>query len=212
MLSRPTPTLRPQTGAPEGRFPAMGVWTEHDRSGVDATVDNWKESCLLGDGSLLWPGEDIWTQPNIDELHERFHGNPLYGAEGSFDEKLRRQRDGADAGVRRLAAETLVIYYLFVTDLVTGPAKRQAIRSIPEPGGLELPETQPAYDALDQGVGNPGPGWLFNRPAEYGFLLDAVQQFKRVELEQRRALLGDPWAFEDWIDSLDGAPGRQVRH
>jgi 5-methylcytosine-specific restriction enzyme B len=190
----------------------MGVWTEHDRSGIDATIEKWRESCLLDDDSLLWPGEPVWTQPHVDALHDRFHRNPLYGVEGTFDEKLRRQLDGAEDGVRRLAAETLVIYYLFVTDLVTGSGKRQAIRSILEPGGLELPKTEPVYEALDHGIGNPGPGWLFNRPAEYGFLLDVIQQFKGLELDRRRELLADPWGFEAWIDGLDGAPGRQVRH
>ena len=60
----------------------MARYSEHDRDNIDATVQRWKERCLLGDGSLVFDDRpDIWTLEHADELYGRFNANPLLGEE-----------------------------------------------------------------------------------------------------------------------------------
>jgi len=160
---------------------------------------------------MLWPDDHLWTTNNVSDLRERFHGRPMRGQPGSFEEKLNLQLDDATPDVRRLASETLVIYNLFVGWIMGPEAKRSMVAS-PLPQGTALPDLDPVGGALNEGIGSPGPGWLFNRGSEFGFLLDLLAGFKGLERERQEPLLADPWAFEAWIDELPGATTKQMRH
>lgn len=189
----------------------MGVYTDGARERIDETIELWKERCLLGDGSLLWPEDHLWTADHVRDLRDRFRAQPMYGQPGSFEDKLNRQLDEAPADVRRLASETLVIYNLFVGWILLSDTKREMAASV-LPDGVALPETEPVHSGLGEGIGSPGPGWLFNRGAEFGLLVDVLAGSKTLERDRQEELLAEPWDFEAWIDDFPGATTKQMRH
>ncbi len=197
----------------------MGTFTstgERRRELVDEAVAEWKESCLLADGSLLFPGEQVWTLDAVEELYRRYNENPLLGA-GTFEEKLQEQLKGADTQVIRFAAEAMLVYWLFSAWQVHPDTKREQIAKILSWGsdgddvGDRLND-QLAWRALDGGIGNPGGGYLFNRWRELEFIVDWVRDWKRLDDAKRRELLNDPTGFREWLDQRETAEGRQFRH
>src|SRR4051812_34792177 len=135
-------------------------YTEHDRDHIDATVDLWKERCLLAARSLVYDDRDaVWSRDNIDDLYERFNANPFEGAEGggTFFSKWERQLDGSSESVRLLAAELLLIHFLFASS-VTFKGKLAAVEACLTPTDLELPRDSVAVRALTQKIGHPGIG------------------------------------------------------
>ncbi len=130
----------------------MGLYTDGGRENIDKTIEAWKSRCLLSDGSLLWSGKHLWTKENVDDLRDRFHGNPMYGEPGSFEEKLNKQLAEASSDVRRLATEMLVIYVLFVGWNYKTDSKRALVASV-LPEGESIPDTEPIYEPPDASVG-----------------------------------------------------------
>jgi 5-methylcytosine-specific restriction enzyme B len=129
----------------------------------------------------------------------------------SFEDKLNKQLAEASDDLRRLASEMLVLFVIFVGWNFRTESKLNLVAA-PLPEGVSLPETEPVHSALAERIGSAGPGWLFNRASEFGFLLDAMAAFKAVEPPERKELLDDPWQFEEWIDQLPGGPTKQMRH
>lgn len=189
----------------------MGVFTDGEREKIDETVAQWRTGCLLDGGSLLWPDEQLWSAQRMHDLRQRFRGQPLDDEPGSFEEKLNRQLADADVAGHRLCAEVLLVYNLFVGWGMNTTRKRELVASI-LPGDDQLPHTDPAWAALDEKIGNPGAGWLYNRGSEFGFLLEALDEFLALDRDRRAGLLDAAWDFEAWLDALPGATTKQMRH
>ena len=197
----------------------MGTFTstgEQRRELVDKAVAAWKESCLLADGSLLFPDAEVWTLEAVEEMYRRYNEKPLLGA-GTFEEKLQEQLKGADTSVIRFAAEAMLVYWLFSAWQVHPNTKREQIVKILSWGsdGEDVGDRvkdRVAWRALDGGIGNPGGGYLFNRWRELDFIVDWVRDWKRLDDEKRRRLIDDPVGFRKWLDQRATAEGRQFRH
>jgi 5-methylcytosine-specific restriction protein B len=89
----------------------MARTSEQDTSRIYQLVERWRDECLVEDGSLLFPGEHLWTAEVIGELYRRYNEN-LLDAKGDtrlFEEKFREQLGSDRQDVTRLAAEVLVI-------------------------------------------------------------------------------------------------------
>src|SRR5215211_5114368 len=82
------------------------------REEVYAVAERFVEEALKSDGSLFTPGTAIWSAENIEDLYERFVGNPDESSD-RFEDKFRRQLEGAPLETRQLAAELLYIHLLF---------------------------------------------------------------------------------------------------
>ena len=50
----------------------------------------WRQTCLIEEKSLLWDGEDIWTEQNLKDFKKYFTDNPDESQRG-FEEKLQQQ-------------------------------------------------------------------------------------------------------------------------
>ena len=107
----------------------MARFTEKDRRLIDETVERWKAHCLLADDSLTFedrPG--TWSLDAINELYRLINENQLEGkvAGGSFVTKWDEQLKGASDAIRLLAAEVLLVHFLFATS-VKKPGKLTVI-------------------------------------------------------------------------------------
>jgi 5-methylcytosine-specific restriction enzyme B len=185
-----------------------------DRARLDALVDIWKERCLLESGSLLFDDRTIWTVSNLEDFRQRFLGNPLLGTGENFEQKLAKQLETASEDVRWLVCELLAIYFLFIVGAVGGPAKRATLETVIEPLGEERPPYWPRLaEAMDEGIGNPGPGYNIRRDLQIGYLLDFCLRFKAIGDAEGRRLLDDPWALRDFADDArEGIAVREMRH
>jgi 5-methylcytosine-specific restriction protein B len=171
------------------------------RESIDRVVELWRERCLLDDGSLLFEDRAVWSLVHLQEFRERFLTGAIYGTGETFEEKLEKQLADASADVRLLAAELLVVHFLFAYVAIGTEAKIAIVRDAAgsawegEAPGWELVEA-----ALGEGIGNPGSGYNIRRDIQVSYLLDFTIRWKALNAEEQRAKLEDPWALRDFAD------------
>lgn len=187
----------------------------HSRAEIDKTIVEWKQRCLLESGSLVFDDRAIWTIPNLQDFQDRLIVNPVHGADQNFGEKLAGQLETASDDVRWLAAELLIVYFLFARGAVNGPSKRASLDAVVAPLGPDFPARWTELrTTMSEGIANPGPGYNITRNQQVGYLIDFCLRFKAVpEADQRTALLEDPWKMRDFADATsDGVTVREMRH
>ena len=191
----------------------MAILEPHKRQQIQAAVDRWRERCLIGDGSLLYDSEELWTPEQLTRLHHNIVEKPLLDPKQSFIQKLEVQLEN-DRALVLLAAETVAVHYLFVwRGAVTSKTKRDRVNEILAWAGETIPEDSTGWLALgDEGIGHPGQYFLLRPDAQIGFILDFARRLKEQSLEERREILEDPWRLRDFADvsTEDGVPG--MRH
>ena len=195
----------------------MSRWTgppgpEHDP--VDSAIAAaaiWRDRCFLSDGSLFGD-KALWTIDNIEELERRV----VDSAGANFFEKLQEQLEPAGPQVVRLAAEALWFLFLFPhRNHMKQKKKRDDVLMVWKLSGAELPESGCLSDPALGGVGNAGQSYNARRADELGFLFRTVVQWKSLPDDRRAGLLSaerEPWGFMEWIDEIEGAEGRTMRH
>ncbi|MCH8570252.1 AAA family ATPase [Nesterenkonia sp. AY15] len=189
-----------------------------DRTGIDAVADRWKRHSLLNDASFLRPEEfpSCWSLENIEELYRLFVENPILGAEGggTFASKWDTQLEGASVGVRLLAAECLIVYYIF-TETVGFKRKLQMVNDTIQQQDLRIDPEQGDQDVLhafQNSLANPGSRYNTGQDIQLTYLIDFGLRFKSESDPKRRELLDDnPWEFATFADSTD-KPLDAMRH
>ncbi|MGV1048180.1 MAG: AAA family ATPase [Solirubrobacterales bacterium] len=185
------------------------------RENIDQLVELWKERCLLGDGSLLFDGRAVWSLANLQDFRDRFTGSAaIYGTGENFEEKLEKQLADASDDVRLLAAELLVVHFLFAYVAIGTEAKIAIVR---EAAGSAWEDKAPGWElveaALGEGIGNPGSGYNIRRDIQVSYLLDFAIRWKALSAEDQLAKLADPWALRDFADDAgEDVPVREMRH
>ena len=191
----------------------MARYAEGPRDQIDEAVEIWKTDCLLDDESLVLEEHGgTWSAGSVGELYHRFNENQLVGSQagGNFLSKWEQQLDGASDDVRLLAAEMLLVHFLFASS-VTKQGKLSVINSSLEGTDIELDKDAFAVKALGQSIGHPGIGFNTRRDVQIAYLIDFVRRLKALPVEEREALLDDAWALRDFADDTD-EPVREMRH
>lgn len=191
----------------------MARFSDSKTASIYRLVERWRDECLIGDGSLIFEGERLWTAEVIGELYRRYNEHPLdiEGDTRQFDEKFREQLGSDRQDVTRLGAEVLVIYFLFAETAVNGPRKRELIAEVLSWGGDTFDETSEVARVLDAGIGNPGQGYNNLRWRHVAYFVAFARRFKELDGERKRLLLRDPWEFKAWL--VEGDESEQMgRH
>lgn len=183
-----------------------------DASKVYGLVDDWPAACLVGDSSLF-TAREVWALDVVDELYERFVGNPDLSSERRFLEKLEDQLQQAGDDVVLLAAECLALYYLPVSTKAVG-ANRKAEVVETVLGWLKEPVALPATwaQAFEQGLWHPGTHYLTRPDVQFTFLLEFLRAFKQSSQEVRERLADDPWEFKQFAFNVELHSGYTMRH
>lgn len=193
----------------------VGRYTEgNKRDLIDATVALWKANCLLGTGSLTQAAiVNAWTLENVQDLYNRFTGKPLAGKEGGgqFATKWAIQLDQASPEVRLVAAEMLLIHFLFPGS-VSQRRKVAIVRTAIDDTAFALDPTSEPYRALAQEIGNPGPGFNLRRDLQIGLLIGVTLRLKKLTDEERQATLDDPWKFDEFVRDSPREQQREMMH
>lgn len=185
------------------------------RENIDQLVELWKERCLLGDGSLLFDGRAVWSLSHLQDFRGRFTGSAaIYGTGENFEEKLEKQLADASEDVRLLAAELLVVHFLFAYVAIGTEAKIAIVR---EAAGSAWEDEAPGWElveaALGEGIGNPGSGYNIRRDIQVSYLLDFAIRWKALGLEEQQAKLKEPWALREFADDAgEDVKVREMRH
>jgi 5-methylcytosine-specific restriction protein B len=188
----------------------MARHTEHDTSRIYPVAEAFRANCLLRDGSLLSEGSSVWRPDVLDQIHKAFVATPDEG-DRSFIVKFKDQVGKAGPEVVRLAAEILCVYFLFPSN-VGGARKRQVVNEVLGWAGDSLPESHLVSSAFSNGIGSGGQGYNTRRPFEIAFLIDLVIAWKKLPTDRQAAVAADPWLCQEFVDSIDEAESKQLRH
>ena len=160
-------------------------------------AQKWVDCALRNDDSLFTPGVPIWSSRWLGELHERFLDRPDVGA-GTFYVKLRDQLANSPPEVYQLMGEVLYAHYLTFGNVGDKQERIQRVLGW-SPTPVRLPIELIA--GLRPGFISPGPA-LVHIPFQVGCVIEFVEQWKRLEPNERDRTLGDPWSFKQFLMSL----------
>ena len=170
--------------------------TEEKDDKTYVAASRWVDCALRTDGSLFTPGKAIWTRGLLAELHSRFLDQPDKG-EGDFFEKLEGELSGSTAEIYQLMGEVMYVYFLI---LARAGNKQERIERVLgwSPTQVEIPGD--LIDGLqsqfiDLGVGRT------RMPSQVGTLIESIEQWKELELDERERKLNDPWEFKEFLFS-----------
>lgn len=188
----------------------MARYSEHDPTNIYNTAQNFRDNCLLRDGSLVFDGAALWQTDLLERIHEAFVTTPDEG-DRSFIDKFRDQVKPAGQEVVRLAGELLCVYFLFPSS-VGGIKKRQVVNEVFGWVGDSLPDTSLVSKAFEHGIGSGGQGYNTRRPLEIAFLIEFAIAWKKLTPDQQQETAADPWRFQELVESIDDAESKQLRH
>jgi TIR domain len=155
---------------------------------------------LRTDGSVFTPGAAIWTLERAEDLYRRFVQQPDTSS-ASFEQKLRRQLQGAPPATFQAMGELLFLHLLIASD-IGGASKRSTIQAVlswsPEP--VTIPADLAAV--LDNGLAKTGVAFKTYRPFQLWYLVEFLRAWKRLDTAARSRLLEDPWAFKEFAFSV----------
>lgn len=165
------------------------------REEVYEVAERFVGEALKSDGSLFTSGSVVWSAENVEDLYQRFVGNPDESSD-SFEDKFRRQLEGSPLETRQLAAELLYVYLLFPSN-ISGQKKKQIVRGILDGTNVEVPNH--LQQLLEQGIASFGPS-LANRPWHLTMLLEFLREWKTMPANED--VLLDPWKFKELAFSV----------
>jgi 5-methylcytosine-specific restriction protein B len=186
----------------------VGTFAREASVAVEAVGRRLIEAGLGGDGSLLTPGEAVWTLPHLDELERDYVDKPDMGGDGFFD-KLKRQLAGASPAVVQLYAELLILNVLPIIN-VGGPLKVKQVQSVLDMSSQ--PVTLPADVAealLGGGVFHGGQAFTSYRWAQIAYLIQFARHFKSLPEQRRIDALADPLIFREEVTAVPTGQGAQ---
>jgi MoxR-like ATPase len=166
-----------------------------------AAARRFVDAALRADDSMFTPGRPIWTLANVEDLYRRF-AEELDTSNDSFENKFRRELQGAPPEIYQLAGELIYVHLLIAAGTIGYEAKRGLITRVlnwsPTPVAIPADFDQ----ALRHGLARVGTAFLTYRPFQLGFLLNFVRHWKRLPVAERDEALSDPWAFKSILFAL----------
>jgi 5-methylcytosine-specific restriction protein B len=188
----------------------MARYSEHDTDGIYRLANAWRDKCLLGNGSLLWEGQQVWTKEALEAFKKCFTDN-ADESDDSFETKYQRQLADQDETVVKLAAELVLVYFLFPSS-VSGTRKRDLIQKVTSWKPMEIPPAGlAAMQCLDDGIGGPGLAYNTRRPFEIGFLAESARRLVSMPVEERRTVLTDHEKLRGLFEEVEDDATRQSR-
>jgi 5-methylcytosine-specific restriction enzyme B len=157
-------------------------------------AERFISSGLRSDDSLFTPGKPLWSLANLEDLYQRYNGQPDTGSD-RFDVKLRRQLAAAPDSTIQLMGEAIFIQFLVVDD-IGGKSKRSLVEQVLS--WMTIPVKVPAdLDvALDHGLAAGGLAFKTLRPFQIQFIVEFGRVWKGLSPDDREQALTDPWRFK----------------
>ncbi len=186
----------------------VGTFAREAAVPVEAVGRRLIEVGLSSDGSLLTPGEPIWTLPHLDELERDYVDKPDTGG-GGFFEKLQGQLAGASPAVVQLFVELLILNVLPISN-VGGPLKVKQVRSVIDMSSdpVTLPSDVEAA-LLGGGVFGGGQAFTTHRWAQLAYLIELARHLIALPEQRRIDALAEPLIFREEVAAVPTGQGAQ---
>ena len=170
-----------------------GAGVEH----VYAAAQTWVNCALRSDDSLFTPGKPIWSGKLLGELRERFLDRYEDWKGPGFFENLEPLLSDGPPEVCQLMAETVYVTYLIVWKETIGRSQKykrinQILGWTPYPA--VLPDE--LVRGLEPGIANPGAFFIANFGVHPGYIIEFVEQWKKIDRDEQTRLLDEPLAFK----------------
>jgi hypothetical protein len=171
----------------------------NDHESLYKAYQDFAQSCLIDDRSLLWPDRFFWTQANVSAVKSALVDAPYWGKE-SFEEKLVAQLAGLSADVWGMMADAYYLYSLVpVPKILKEETKHAVIASLANKGHLTVPDRQdPIWRAIAPGFCHPGQRYM-QKYRQFWLVFVFAEQVKRSS--DRQMLLGDRQALQNMLDT-----------
>jgi MoxR-like ATPase len=183
----------------------------HDAVPIYAAAERWRDTCLLDEGSLLFPASRLWTAATIAQVRSAYVDAPDEGTD-TFLVKLRRQLADLSDDAKALAAELLWILLLFPRNISAATKRNTVAEILSWRAAQTAPDAQWLSDEVLGGLGSGGVGFNTHRHLEFTCLLDLVTRLKELAPAERHDVLSEPWAFSKFLRGVQAAGGRQFPH
>jgi 5-methylcytosine-specific restriction protein B len=160
------------------------------------------------DGSLLTPGQSIWTADHLTELRHDYVDRPSLGS-GGLIEKLDQQLATTSSGAVQLFAELLIVNVLPIENL-GGQLKLQQLKAVLDrcDPPVEIPDD--VKQALLEGRAfHGGPAFGGNKPHQLAYLISVAQHFKTLPEQRRVDALTEPLIFRAEVDTVQSGQWAQ---
>jgi 5-methylcytosine-specific restriction protein B len=188
----------------------MARYSEYDTESIYRLANEWRDRCLLRNSSLLWEGEQVWTKEALEDFKACFTDSPDESSD-SFEEKFQRQLAGQNATVVKLAAELVLVYFLFPSS-VSAERKRAVVQKVASWKQIEVSKAGlEIMQAFAKGIGGPGLAYNTRRPFEISFLAESARRLISMSIEERREVLNDHVKLRTLFDGVEGDATRQSR-
>lgn len=170
---------------------------------VYVAAEKWIGCALRSDDSLFTPGKPIWSRDGLVELRAHFLERPEVG-EGDFFQRLETQLEGCSAESYQLMAEVLYVHLLFISEGWMGDdTKKERVERVLRWGAPLSTVPGDLVNGLSPGLGGPGQRFFSDRPFHVGFIIEFVDQWKKLEQDEWNRMLNDPWAFNEFAKEIE---------
>ncbi|MCM3225943.1 AAA family ATPase [Terribacillus saccharophilus] len=184
---------------------------KNDREVLYNAAAKWKKECLLNDGSLIWDGEAIWTDNNMNRFRHIFIENPDVSGD-NFDSKLKKQLENETDDVYKLAIEFMYIYFLFpYSRSISFKTKIKKLEMIAAWKGIEMDSSLLIFEGLRGGLGATGTFYNTNKYLEISFLFLLVEELKKLPQETRNNILSNRIELKKLADRKRKELGKRVQ-
>jgi len=179
----------------------MARTSRYDLSLIFQAADEWRDQCLIGGKSLLWPDHEVWSVANLRQFKACFIDRPDVAKDKNFEQKFKAQLAAENEDVTKLACELLFVYFLYSTG-VRRPRKTGLIREVASWKNIEVDEKDHRFDCFNHGIGNPGLVYNTGRPNELTYLARFAIAVTDLPVAERGALLQDHVRTREVLDDL----------
>ena len=186
----------------------VGVFGRPEAAAVEKVGRRLVEAALGQDGSLLTPGQPIWTADHLAELEHDYVKRPDLGS-GGLIEKLADQLATTSSGAIQLFAELLIVNVLPIENL-GGQLKLQQLEAVLDrcDPPVEIPDD--VKQALLEGRAfHGGPAFGGNKPHQLAYLISVAQHFKTLPEQRRVDALTEPLIFRSEVDIIESGQWAQ---
>ena len=184
---------------------------KNDRIKIYEAAEKWKNECLLNNLSFIWDGEQIWTEENMERFKSTYVKNPDVSGD-NFDSKLKKQLEGEEEGVYKLAIEIMFIYYMFpYKRSISYITKLNKLEMIASWKGVHLDRSLPIFEALEHGLGATGTYYNTSKYHEITFLFMVAEDIKSQPYEKRKRILSDDLELKKNAERVRKQVGKKVQ-
>jgi len=168
--------------------------------------ETFKNECLIGDQSILWPEKNLWTLENILEIKRRFIDSPIITTDLSFEDKLLEQMKGASSELWGVVSEIYFIYFL-PSSFITLDKKMNDITWAASQGGLIPPSPEnDIWKSQSSGFTRTAIRYHY-KYAQFWLIILLALEVKQSK--ERTKIFADPKSLQDTLDSiLDEVPSK----